>query len=822
MPQNDISHEYQIAEIEKELRSIEARRGELQRQLETLQKERNRQRTDDCVSCSSDDQVTKHSLSGKKIRQFRSLFRGRDDVYAKRWENRKTGRSGYSPACANEWVPGVCHKPKTKCGECPNQVFLPVTDGIIRNHLLGFDPKGREFSDFTIGIYPMLQDETCFFLAVDFDGETWMDDAEAFLQACREKNVPAALERSRSGNGGHIWIFFSQSVPASEARKLGSYLLTRAMESRPEIGFGSYDRFFPNQDTMPAGGFGNLIALPFQRRPRERGNTVFLNDNFECFDDQWAYLSSVRRMTPSELTVLVEEACRQGEILGVRMALDEDDDEPWTIPPSRQREKTIPAERLPERVTVVLGNQIYVEKEGLPPVLINRLVRLAAFQNPEFYRAQAMRFPTFGKPRIIACAEDFSKHIALPRGCEDDVLGLLTSLGIDVNLEDQRNLGPVLESRFLGELTDEQDAATKMVLAHDTGILVAATAFGKTVVAAKVIASRGRNTLILVHRRQLLDQWVTRLKEFLDLDRLQIGRIGGGRYKPTGIVDVGLIQSLVRRGEVRDVVGDYGHIIVDECHHLPAVSFESVARECKARYILGLTATLTRKDGHHPIILMQCGPVRFRVDPRKEAESRPFDHRVILRYTNLKMPAHTNDKDRTSIHEIYRALIDDPRRNGMIVSDVLRVLREGRSPVILTERKRHVDKIAEMLSKSVRNVVVLQGGMSTRQREDLMARIASVSDQEERVLIATGRYIGEGFDDARLDTLFLAMPISWRGTLAQYAGRLHRRHHAKRDVLVYDYVDHAVPMLVRMSKKRLHGYRSLGYQVDSQSTPTLF
>ncbi|MFH1739092.1 MAG: DEAD/DEAH box helicase family protein [bacterium] len=720
----------------------------------------------------------------------------------------------------------MCDKPKVKCGECPSQAFLPITDDVIRNHVLGFDPKRRssrgQFLDFTVGVYPMLQDETCLFLAADFDRDAWTHNAEAFLQTCRDKNVPAALERSRSGNGGHVWIFFSEAVAASEARKLGTFLLTKTMESRPEIGLESYDRFFPNQDTMPTGGFGNLIALPFQRRPREHGNSLFLNDEFEPFDDQWAFLSSIRRMRSQELNVLVEEARREGQIIGVRMVLDEDGDEPWDAPPSRRTKGIVSKAALPKQVSVVLGNQVYIEKESLPPSLINRLVRLAAFQNPEFYRAQAMRFPTFGKPRIIACAEDFSKHIGLPRGCLDDVLDLFGFLGVNVDLQDRRNLGRPLETSFLGELGAEQNDAANALLLHDTGVLAAATAFGKTVIAAKLIASRGRNTLVLVHRRQLLDQWIARLVAFLDLESTQVGQIGGGKRKPTGIVDVALIQSLVKRGEVQDIVADYGHLIVDECHHLSAVSFESVARESKARYVLGLTATVTRKDGHHPIILMQCGPIRFRVDPRKQAESRPFDHRVTLRYTDFRMSLSSEDNGRISIHEIYRALAEDSQRNSLIVEDVLRALHKKRSPVVLTERREHVGVIAEKLSGTVRNVVVLQGGMSMRQRKDLVDKIASIPDHEERVLIATGRYLGEGFDDARLDTLFLAMPISWRGTLAQYAGRLHRLHYAKRDVIIYDYVDHAVPMLARMSEKRLRGYRSLGYEVDSPKTHMLF
>ncbi|WP_237051494.1 DEAD/DEAH box helicase [Magnetospirillum sp. ME-1] len=367
---------------------------------------------------------------------------------------------------------------------------------------------------------------------------------------------------------------------------------------------------------------------------------------------------------------------------------------------------------------------------------------------------------------------------------------------------------------FTGTLTLEQQAASVALQRHDTGVLAATTAFGKTVVAAHVIAARMTNTLILVHRRQLLDQWIARLSTFLDLPPKSIGQIGGGKRKPTGIVDVAVIQSLVRKGEVDDLVGQYGHLVIDECHHLSAVSFEAVARRCKAKHVLGLSATVTRKDGHHPIIFMQCGPVRFRVDAKRQAAQRPFGHRVVLRQTGFTLPVGLNS-DRPAIQDVYNALARDEQRNAMIFDDVLKALENGRSPVILTERKEHALLLAERLLQFARNVIVLHGGMGVRARRAQAEQLAAIADTEERVLIATGRYIGEGFDDARLDTLFLTMPISWRGTLAQYAGRLHRLHPGKREVIIYDYVDETVPVLARMGGKRFKGYDSLGYSVGN-------
>ena len=627
--------------------------------------------------------VTTTSSTAEKIAVFRSLFRGREDVFPRRWENPKSGKSGYAPVCRNEWIRGVCGKPQVKCCECPNQAFVPFGVDIIRSHLTGRATSNA--TDFTAGIYPMLPDETCWFLAADFDKKSWKRDVVAFRDTARAKGVPVAIERSRSGNGAHAWIFFEEPVAAGDARHLGALLVTATMDRCPDIGFDSYDRFFPSQDTMPAGGFGNLIALPFQSRPRENGNSVFVDDDFHPYEDQWAYLSTLHRLSRSEMLSIVTEAATAGQIFGVQLPPAHEDDQPWTASPSR-RNKEPPVEGpLPKSVEVVLGNQIYIDRSKLPPGLVTRIARLAAFQNPEFYTAQAMRLPTFGKPRVISCAELFSKHVALPRGCLDSLMGLLGSVGIAAELRDERQQGQPLAARFLGELTSEQSEAAATLLKHETGVLAAATAFGKTVVAAKMIAARGRNTLVLVHRRQLLEQWVARLQAFLDIPPGGLGIIHGGKKRPTGIVDVALMQSLIRRGAVSDLVADYGHVVVDECHHLSAVGFEPMARAAKAQYVLGLSATVTRKDGHHPIIYMQCGPVRYRVDARKQAASRPFDRKVIFRRTEFQLPRRRPD-EKPAIQELYAKLAQDPARNDLIFDDILSALEDGRSPVVITER----------------------------------------------------------------------------------------------------------------------------------------
>ena len=661
----------------------------------------------------------------------------------------------------------------------------------------------------------MLPDETCWFLAADFDKATWQEDAIAFLETCALFKVPAVLERSRSGNGGHCWVFFAEPVLAASARKMGAFLLTQTMERRPEIGLDSYDRFFPSQDTLPKGGLGNLIALPLQKKPRENGNSLFLDEHASPYPDQWTFLSSIRRMTRQEVEAVVVEADAHGEFLGIRVPVtDEDDARPWVLPPSGRHKAPPVSGPLPEQLDLVLGNQIYVPKADLSPSLRNRLIRLAAFQNPEFYKAQAMRLSTFGKPRIISCCEDYPQHLGLPRGCLDDLLDLLKSHGVKAQISDQRLIGTPLEVEFRGALRTERQQAADTLLLHDIGVLAASTAFGKTVVGAYLIAQRKVNTLVIVHRRQLLDQWLAALGQFLGLGPEELGQIGGGKHKPTGRIDVAMIQSLSQDAVVDDIVGNYGHVIVDECHHVSAVSFERVVGQCKARYVTGLSATVARKDGHQPIIFMQCGPIRYRVDDRRQAEARPFDHTVIVRHTRFGLPPHLRDTTTLPIQDLYALLARDDERNQLIVEDVVAAVQAGRSPVLLTERHEHLELLANRLSQRIENLVVMRGGLGKKQRQQLAAQIANIPADRPRLILATGRYLGEGFDDVRLDTLFLALPISWRGTLTQYAGRLHRLNAAKRHVIIYDYVDAEVPVLARMYAKRRAGYRTIGYEIS--------
>jgi len=736
----------------------------------------------------------------KKIEIFSNMFAGRNDVYARMWTSRKTGRSGYSPVCKNEWVRGICQKPEIKCSQCSNREFIPLDESVIEKHLKGVQ---------VIGVYAMLSDETCHFLSVDFDGKTWFEDVAAFRKTCEQTEVPVAIERSRSGNGGHAWIFFEETIPAYMAKRMGTLLITRTMEDRYQLDMKSYDRLFPSQDTMPKGGFGNLIALPFQKEAVKSGNSVFIDSNGISYQDQWRFLVEQKKMSFADVERVMKKTSKNGQILGIRCSPVEEDDPPWMKLPSGKSRYKPKIFDLPERVEVVIANRVYVKIEKIPSILLSQIKQLAAFQNPEFYKRQSMRLSTFTTPRVVCCAEILDEYLSIPRGCLEDINCLMDEYGIQIDIRDERVIGKKVKWDFCGELNGEQEKISRKMLKHETGVLVLPPGSGKTVLAIHAITKRKKNTLILVHRKSLMEQWRLQLAFFLGIEVQDIGQIGGGKDSITGILDVAMIQSLERKGIVKDIVEDYGFVIVDECHHIGAVSFERVLSQVKAKYILGLTATPYRRDGHQPIVHMQCGSICFQ-KKKKQGVPGIFKYTVIPRITNFSYAG----SDESNIYDIWPQLVKDKKRNEMIVKDILGAVAEGRFPIVLTERREHIEILEDLLQGPIEYLAVLHGGLRTKRRKEVLSGLNECGDNTKKILLATGAYIGEGFDDPRLDTLFITMPVSFKGKMVQYAGRLHRSKKDKNEVRIYDYVDYNVSVLMRMFEKRLKTYKMMGYDIN--------
>jgi len=769
------------------------------------------------------------SQADAKIELYMSLFRGRPNVYAKRCFFKKDNKMSYMPTCGNYRKSG-CGRPKIKCGACKNG--KPLTPYVVRGHMENI----RDDGDGIIGVYPLLEDDTCYFLAVDFDGKSWKDDIAAYRDICKRHGVPVGVERSRSGNGGHVWIFFNEPVPAVQARKMGSMLLTEATAMRHEIAFKAYDRMFPNQDLLPKGGLGNLIALPFQGGPSRNGNSLFINEEFIAYDDQWAYLAGIRRMAAGEVNKIANACLHTGETGELaNSSFDEDEaSKPW-------QKKRVQAPLKPSDIfgggdiAVVQANMLYLRKDCASQRALNRIKRLAAFSNPEFYMRQRMRRSVRGTPRIIYSIDETPEYLGIPRGCKEPLLELLEPAGRTVVFDDQRNHGRQINVRFTGELHEDQIPAVDALSRQDMGVLCAATSFGKTVIGAAVIAIRQCNTLVLVNKLALLEQWKQKLGQFLEINEdlpkiphgrgrkkqyYLIGQIGGGKDSPSGIIDVATVQSLYSDNDVKDIVKDYGMVIIDECHHIPADTFEFVLRAANARYIYGLTATPQRKDGKHPLMYMQCGPALYTVDAKIQAAKRGFEHYVIPCFTSFKKPLSQTEAE-WGYKQIEADITVDEPRNRQIAADVLNAVNDGRNPIVLTQRKDHIPTLAALINNQCgANVIELDGGATAKQKLITLNAISSIPEDEQLVIIATGKYVGEGFDCPRLDTLFLAMPVSWKGILSQYAGRLHRSYPGKNDVVIYDYIDVHVALLERMYHKRVAAYGAIGYKILAKRNQT--
>lgn len=761
----------------------------------------------------------------ERIRLFQSLFKGREDVFARRWFSKTTGKSGYQPVCINEWKQGICDKKKYRCVICPNRNFAPLTTQDMYRHLEGKD----EYCCDVVGLYAIMQDNNCAFLCADFDDKNckygYKEDVLAYVGVCREWLIPYAIERSRSGNGAHVWIFFEAPLPASKARRLGNAILTEAMTRNGQMSFNSYDRFFPNQDYLPEGGFGNLVALPLQGQARRKQNSVFVDNDFLVYKDQWAFLYNLKKIQESTIDQLLR--LHYQEELG-KLSMSSES-KPWVTP----LPQNITQEDFHAKVEIIKANKLYIPLKAVSAKVLNHLKRIAAFKNPEFYSKQALRLSTYAIPRIISCFDITNEYLAMPRGCEDATRSFLNDNAVTYTITDKTNHGNKISVSFQGEEREEQLEAINALLPYTNGILHATTAFGKTVTAAAIIARKKLNTLILVHSKALLKQWHDRLTEFLNIDYPKheeknkrgrrkvfspIGCFDSSGNTLHGIIDIALIQSCLDEDGVKPFVQDYGMVIVDECHHVSSITFEQVLMSIKVHTIYGLTATPIRKDGHQPIIFMQCGPIRFSTDVKSQMAKQFFDRFLIPRFTSYNSIL----EDRLSIATLYKYISEDEIRNNLIVEDICKAVNTGRTPIILTNRTAHVSVLAEKLKATIKNVISLTGIGTTKEKREAMQRLQTIPDSEQLVIVATGKYVGEGFDYPRLDTLFLALPISWKGLLTQYAGRLHREYEGKKDVRIYDYIDIHEPICNSMYRKRLKGYAAIGYKTINTAQPTLF
>ena len=773
--------------------------------------------------------IKKFDVTDKIASDFFMMFcRGRKDVYDLRYTNPKTGKNGYYSQCFNRWDRG-CHiqkKDGVRCKDCELRAYKPVTLPLIKAHMNGTDPNGND----VVAIYPMLENNLCQLLVFDFDNHAkgaeqedyaniddgWKEEINALRHICKNLDVDAAVERSRSGRGAHLWIFFKEMVPARLARRFGFALLEKGAESVNLKSFKYYDRMIPTQDALPEGGLGNVIALPLQGMALKSGNSAFIDENWNAYEDQLNVLAGTRRLTRQGIEDYLSLWYSTGST-----SEDNGTDAPW------DKNSEIEAGSVKGVVRIVLADRIYIDSTGMSNKTKRQLRRMATFSNKQYFQNQAMDMPNYDESRFIYLGSDEGKYIVLPRGLREEILKKFDNAGISYKIEDKRTKGQELNISFRGELRESQIPAVETMLENETGILHAATAFGKTVVCCDMIARRGISTLILVDRADLMNQWIKRLEEFLDIDeelpeyqtktgrtrkrKSLIGNLQGAHDTLTGIVDVAMIRSLKKKDGFHPKLKEYAQVYFDECHHAASDSAIEVLQEINAKYVYGVTATPKRGDGKEKINEFLLGPIRYRFTAKDRAEEQNINHLVYPRFTRTVKPHHLSKTPYGN--DAYELIRNNDVRDEQIIRDVADCVQAGRTPVVLTKYVDHAKKLSERLKTYADRLILLTGANGTKARRAQVEELNKVDDSDSLILVGTGSLLGEGFDFPRLDTLFMATPVSGENVVEQYVGRLNRDYDGKENVIVYDYVDSHIPKFDKMYSARLKAYKKIGYEL---------